>query len=120
MNLSEEKALHDFLSLLKNKTSSFLRKQLVDTKNDSPLVWLTDATKLRLKLSSENPLTLREMTCLILLAMGKSPPQCADLLGISVRSVTTYEERIRKKLGARNRTHAFYLASIRGYFSFEN
>lgn len=65
--------------------------------------------------SSNNPLTVREMTCLILLANGKNPDQCADLLGISKSSVTTYEQRLREKLGAKNRTHALYLAVSYGY-----
>lgn len=65
--------------------------------------------------SANNPLTVREMTCLILLANGKNPDQCADLLGISKRSVTTYEQRLREKLGAKNRTHALYLAASYGY-----
>jgi len=62
-----------------------------------------------------NPLTAREMTCLMLLVAGKNPEQCADLLNISYSSVITYEKRIRQKLGARNRAHAFYTAIYRGY-----
>lgn len=63
----------------------------------------------------DNPLTRREMMCLILLAIGNNPDKCADMLGITTNSVTTYEQRIRKKLGARNRTHALYLASVKRY-----
>lgn len=65
---------------------------------------------------SKNPLSLREMLCLVLLASGKNPPRCADLLNISPTSVMTYELRIRKKLKARNRTQAFFLALRYGYF----
>jgi len=67
------------------------------------------------EVSENNPLTMREMTCLILLAAGKNPDQCADLLNITYSSVTTYEKRIRQKLGARNRAHAFYVALHKGF-----
>jgi DNA-binding CsgD family transcriptional regulator len=63
----------------------------------------------------KNLLTQRETTCLKLLVMGKNPAQCADMLNITYSSVITYEKRIRQKLGARNRAHAFYLAIYRGY-----
>ena len=63
----------------------------------------------------ENPLTPREMSCLMLLATGKNPEQCADLLNITYASVVTYEKRIRQKLGARNRAHALYLVISRGF-----
>jgi len=66
-----------------------------------------------------NPLTAREMECLMLLAAGKSPEQCADLLNISYSSVITYEKRIRHKLGARNRVNAFYKAIYKGYLKIE-
>lgn len=63
----------------------------------------------------KNPLTPREMSCLMLLATGKNPEQCGDILNIAYSSVITYERKIRQKLGARNRVHAFYLAIYRGY-----
>lgn len=69
---------------------------------------------------NKNPLSLREMVCLVLLASGKNPPRCADLLNISTTSVMTYELRIRKKLKARNRTQAFFLALLHGYFKLVN
>ena len=62
-----------------------------------------------------NPLTPREMSCLMLLATGKNPEQCADLLKITYSSVVTYEKRIRQKLGAMNRAHAVYIAISRGF-----
>jgi DNA-binding CsgD family transcriptional regulator len=66
-------------------------------------------------LRKDNPLTAREMTCLMLLATGKNPEQCADLLNITYSSVLTYEKRIRQKLGVRNRVQAFYTALCKGY-----
>src|SRR5262249_33214754 len=79
---------------------------------------ITSVLYLKPNFSSVNPLTVREMSCFILLVSGSNPDQCADVLEISVESVHTYEKRIRKKLGAHNRAHAFYLAFLRGYLSF--
>lgn len=76
--------------------------------SDSDLQIIPDARK-------DNPLTPREMSCLMLLATGKSPEQCGDLLNITYSSVVTYEKIIRQKLGARNRVNAFYTAICRGY-----
>ncbi len=75
--------------------------------------------KIKPHLCDDNPLNLMEMLCLILLAVGKNPDRCADLLGVSVNSIKTYEQRIRKKLGARNRLHAFYIAQMQGWISVE-
>ena len=72
-------------------------------------------SKLRPHFAPDNPLSIREMMCLILLSVGKNPDQCGDLLGITAMSVRSYEKRIRRKLGARNRTHAFYLAAVKGF-----
>lgn len=72
-------------------------------------------TQIKPNVSENNPLSMREMVCLILLASGMNPARCAELLNISSNSVATYEERIRRKLGAYNRTHAFYLAATRKY-----
>lgn len=73
--------------------------------------------KVRPNLNSNNPLSIREILCLAFLAAGKNPDKCADLLGISAKTIKTYEQRIREKLGARNRTNALYLAQIRGFIS---
>jgi DNA-binding CsgD family transcriptional regulator len=59
------------------------------------------------------------MICLLLLASGKNPPRCADILNISVNSIMTYEMRIRKKLGAKNRTQALFLALKEKYFQLQ-
>jgi|GEM_PF-6390886 len=66
----------------------------------------------------DNILSLMETLCLILLAIGKNPYQCGNFLDISVKTVRTYEQRARKKLGAKNRVNAFYLAQMHGYVSF--
>lgn len=72
---------------------------------------------IKLNVGKDNPLSVMEMLCMTILAIGKNPDRCADLLCISVKTVTTYEKRIRTKLGAGNRTNAFYLAQIRGFIS---
>lgn len=77
--------------------------------------YLIDPIKIVPDVRKDNPLTAREMLCLISLAMGKSPEQCADLLNVTYSSVVTYEKIIRQKLGARNRVNAFYTAICRGY-----
>lgn len=77
-------------------------------------------SKIRPNPCPENPLSVIETLCIILLAIGKNPERSADLLGISPKTIRTYEQRIRDKLGARNRTHAFYLALTKGYITIEN
>ncbi len=62
-----------------------------------------------------NPLSIREMLCLILLATGKSPEQCATLLNITSNTLSSYLKRIHKKLQVRNRTQAFFISLQRGY-----
>ncbi len=68
------------------------------------------------KITVQNPLSLREMLCLLLLAVGKNPARCGDILNLSYNSVATYETRIRKKLNAKTRTHALFIALQNGYF----
>jgi len=83
-----------------NKTNTQIRKKLMVVPNPHP----------------DNPLTMREMHCLMLLATGKNPDQCGDIMNITYSTVVTYEKTIRYKLGARNRVHAFYIAIRCGYF----
>lgn len=70
--------------------------------------------------AESNPLSLREMLCLILLAIGKSPEQCAVILNITANTFSSYLKRIHKKLRARNRTQAFFIALQRGYLQISN
>ncbi|WP_157999401.1 response regulator transcription factor [Nitrospirillum viridazoti] len=64
-----------------------------------------------------HPLTPREAECLRLLARGESSKQIAHTLGLSSRSVDAYLGRARKKLGARNSTHAAVIATTAGLLS---
>lgn len=77
-------------------------------------------SKIRPNPGPDNPLSMRQMLCVILLAIGKNLERSADLLEISPKTVRTYEKQIRKKLGAINRTHAFYLALINSYITVQN
>ncbi len=77
-------------------------------------------SKIRPNLNRENPLSIMEMLCQIFLATGKNPDRCADLLGISPNTIKTYEQRIREKLHAENRVHAFYIAQVKGYLTVIN
>lgn len=76
-------------------------------------------SKLRPHIVKENPLSVREMVCMSLMTVTKNIHHCATLLNISPQTITTYEKRIRQKLGARNRTQALYIALRRGYLSLE-
>src|SRR5690348_6391494 len=111
---NKQELINELSSFFENHSDFYSRYKKT---NDTLELWCTEIakiTKIKPKLSEENPLTLREMICLILLSIGINPAQCADLLKISINSLARYEERIRKKLRAHNRTHAFYLATIRG------
>lgn len=63
-----------------------------------------------------NPLSLREMICLLLLASGKNTLHCADLMNVSAESIRAYIKRINKKLHVNNRTQAFFKALQIGCF----
>ncbi len=76
-------------------------------------------TKKSLNIKKKSP-SFSEIMCLTLLATGRNPAQCADLLGIKEATVFTHEKRLRNKLGEKNRLHAFYLAIYNGYLSIES
>ena len=67
------------------------------------------------KFTPDNPLSFQEMICMSLIAIGNSTEQCADMLGIKLKTVLKYEERTRKKLGAKHRSHALYLATVKRF-----
>ncbi len=134
MNITKNKNVCQFfLSALPHKLPCYLRKnsqsesqtgmlikslQFKHQSTDLACIWMELADMMinvQVKLSLKNPLTLVEMACLTLLGTGKNPAQCADILNLTEASLATYEKRIRKKLGAHNRTHALYLAIHRGY-----
>ncbi len=75
--------------------------------------WALSITKTRLLLPVEQELrvlTNRQLDLLYLLARGLSSKEAAQSLAISYRTVEHQIEAIKKKLGARNVTHAVAIA----------
>lgn len=62
-----------------------------------------------------NPLTMQQILCLCLLASGQTTRQCAVLLNIQEDTVHKHEKRIREKLNAVHRLHAYHIARQKGY-----
>lgn len=56
----------------------------------------------------------REITVLELAAAGYTRDEIAELTGVSSETIKTLQERARRKLGARNMTHAVHLADQQG------
>lgn len=119
MRKEDDKLLADLFNKYQSVEDTDL---LADSKRMLELLFasITYTSGIRPNLQLQSPLSIKETLCLILLAVGKTPDQCADLLGLSAKSVGTYEKRIRHKLGARNRLNAFYLAQLHGYLSVEH
>lgn len=108
-NEAREKVLYDLIRTYKLSRNKDVLEFLI--------ACLVYVSKIKPNLTESNPLNLMEMLCMILLAIGKNPARCADFLGVSENSVKTYEQRMRKKLGAKNRLHAFYIAQRKGLLS---
>lgn len=62
-----------------------------------------------------NPLSSQQTLCLCLLAAGQTTKECALLLNIKEETVHKYERRIREKLKAVHRVHAYHIARQKGY-----
>lgn len=62
-----------------------------------------------------DPLTERERVCLRLAGQGRTSPEIARELGLSVGTVRNYLSEAIGKLGAGNRAHAARLARDRGW-----
>lgn len=56
-------------------------------------------------------LTVREQECLTLIARGHSTQDIAEQLGLSARTAKFHVENMMKKMNARTRAHAVYLAA---------
>lgn len=113
--MNKQILFEELLTFFKQHENFYVRQKKSAEAIEELCLGIAQITKIKPNVSANNPLSLREMTCLILLAIGMNPARCADLLNISIHSLSTYEDRIRKKLGARNRTHAFYLAFSNEY-----
>ncbi len=59
-------------------------------------------------------LTKREIECLLGCGQGKTNAKIAKALGLSARTVEHYLASAVRKLGAKNRTEAVYLATRAG------
>jgi DNA-binding NarL/FixJ family response regulator len=70
--------------------------------------------------ASAEGLSVREKEILKLVAEGKSSPEIADLLCISVRTVQNHRANIMRKLNIRNMTDLLRYAYRRGYTSLLN
>ncbi|HVV68007.1 MAG TPA: helix-turn-helix transcriptional regulator [Gammaproteobacteria bacterium] len=95
-------------------------KQLPDSLVAILIKVLTEELGITPGIAVDNPLSLREMLCLILLATGKSPEQCAVLLNITANTFSSYLKRIHKKLRVRNRMQALFIALQKGYLQIYN
>lgn len=115
MKKEDEKAIAEFI-----RKHKLLNKSKTNDINDIINASIIYLSGLRPNITSDNPLSTMQMYCLMLLATGRNPDQCADLLGISVHSVTKHEKRLRRKLGAKDRTHAYHLALRNNYISIIN
>ena len=62
----------------------------------------------------DNPLSLRELEVLQLIALGSSNLEIADRLFISLHTVKTHARRIHSKLGVERRTQAVAKAKTLG------
>lgn len=116
--MNKQIVFDELLAFFKRHENFYVRQKKSADAVEELCLGIAQITKIKPNVSENNPLSLREMTCLILLAIGMNPARCSDLLNISINSLSTYEDRIRKKLGATNRTHAFYLASLHNYILF--
>jgi ATP/maltotriose-dependent transcriptional regulator MalT len=64
-----------------------------------------------------NPLSVRELEVLSLIAQGNSNQQIAEQLFISLHTVKTHARRIHSKLGVERRTQAVATAKKLGLIS---
>jgi DNA-binding CsgD family transcriptional regulator len=65
----------------------------------------------------KHPLTPREQECLYWAAQGHSTIETAEILGIQNETVRQYIKQALKKLNARNKTQAIWLAHRLGYLA---
>lgn len=67
------------------------------------------------KLSFDNKLTNREITCLLLAAKGRTSDETAQLLGIKASTVETYRKKIKRKLACTTMAQAVFEGIRYGY-----
>ncbi|CRL48766.1 MULTISPECIES: LuxR C-terminal-related transcriptional regulator [Pseudomonas] len=96
LNLSRHHSLHQALSELQLRQPDLL----------PVLEEAWDRSEKNLPVSEINPLSLREVEVLKLIALGNSNQQIAEQLFISLHTVKTHARRIHGKLGVERRTQA--------------
>lgn len=96
----------------KNINTQKLSSQLAE------LILVSSGIKINEKASL--PLSMMELLCLIFSAFGKKSEGVAWILGVKPSTVNTYFDRIREKLGAKNKLHAFYIAVQKGYITVDS
>jgi DNA-binding CsgD family transcriptional regulator len=72
------------------------------------------------RVSSNGPLSNREMEVLNYAAMGKSNKQIAEIIGLSESTIKNYFSSTLRKLHANDRTHAVTLAVCNGWLNVHN
>jgi DNA-binding NarL/FixJ family response regulator len=77
---------------------------------------LAEALRRRAERINKMPLSSRELQVLSLLRDGKSVPEVAATLYVSLSTAKTYVARLYEKLGANNRAQALMAAVDRGLF----
>jgi DNA-binding NarL/FixJ family response regulator len=77
---------------------------------------LAQALRRRRETSERTVLSTREMQALVLLRDGKSVPEVAAELYVSLSTAKTYVARLYEKLGANNRAQALMTAVKMGLF----
>jgi len=107
-----------FLSRLIKKYKSDERKLRGGGSRERVVSGVIYTSSMKPNIKDDNPLTFMEMLCLILMVLGKENEVCAKILNISAHSIKTYEQRVRSKLGAKNRANALYIALSKGYIQF--
>jgi DNA-binding CsgD family transcriptional regulator len=112
MKKEEEKIISEFV-----KKHQFFKKSKSEDIRDLKTASIVYLSGMRPNISPDNPLTTMQMFCLMLLSTGTKAKKCADILGLTVNTVQTYEKRLREKLGAKDRTHALVLACRRNYLT---
>lgn len=60
-------------------------------------------------------LSERELECLFLQIRGKSAKQIGDILGLSKRTVESYADNIKSKMGCQNKSELLVKATSQGY-----
>ncbi len=76
---------------------------------------LLSQVSINYSLSFDKRLTQREVTCLLLAALGKTSQQTAELLNVARATIETHRKAIKRKLSCDNLAHVVFLGVRYGY-----